>query len=248
MITDFKIPLVECRKEILKIYNSNFNVDYKEDESPLTLADTRTNEIICNFLRNKFEYPILSEENKIPSFNERKKWNRFWIIDPIDGTKEFVNKTDNFTVNIALIENGVPIFGLIYLPVQDILYFGEAFKFSLKVEDYSSNQFVSKFLPCERTKKITFAVSPSFLNKETLEYIESCSTDYDLVKIGSSVKFCFVAEGIADVYPRFGPSSEWDIAAGHAILLGVGRDIVDLNGKSISYNKEDLKNPNFIAK
>ena len=251
---------IKAGAEILKIYNTDFEVAYKEDESPLTLADKNANEIIMSFLMDT-GIPVLSEEGRSISFEERKNWKTLWIVDPLDGTKEFVKKNDEFTVNIALIENQKPVMGVVYAPVLDELYFGEeelgAYKLnqaSEKTDNFEDILMLSSKLPLDISKSYYGIVaSRSHLTPETTAYIDEIRKGHDEIKIvskGSSLKICMVAEGTADVYPRFAPTSEWDTAAGHAVVLASGGRIVQANSPvdEVIYNKEDILNPWFIVK
>ncbi len=254
------IASIKAGKEILKIYNTDFKVEYKKDESPLTLADKNANDIIISFL-NETGIPVLSEEGRSIPFEERKKWNQLWIVDPLDGTKEFVKKNDEFTVNIALIENKKPVMGVVYAPVLDELYFGEEELGAYKLNNASENiDDINKLtkraskLPLEISKSYYGVVaSRSHLTSETSAYIDEIKRKHDKVEIvskGSSLKIVMVAEGSADIYPRFAPTSEWDTAAGHAVVLASGGRIVQAKSQDdeVVYNKEDILNPWFIVK
>jgi 3'(2'), 5'-bisphosphate nucleotidase len=251
---------IEAGEEILKIYNTDFNVEYKKDESPLTIADMKANEIIMSYLEDT-EIPVLSEEGRNIPFVERKSWEQMWIIDPLDGTKEFIKKNDEFTVNIALVRNGKPILGVVYAPVLDEIYIGEESLGAYKLKKASTIDFdIDSLLVSE--SKIPFAIEKSYygivasrshLSLETSDYIDVLKKEHSNVKIvskGSSLKICMVAEGSADIYPRFAPTSEWDTAAGHAVVLASGGRIVQaLNlEKEVVYNKEDILNPWFIVR
>ena len=251
---------IKAGKEILKIYNTDFEVEYKKDESPLTIADKNANDIIMSFLENT-GIPILSEEGRSISYNERKNWTSLWIVDPLDGTKEFVKRNDEFTVNIALIENSVPVLGVVYVPVTDELYFGDlnsgAFKLLNASAIYSSSDNridKSVKLPIEQKEdyKFTVVASRSHLNKETSNFIDELKNEHDDVQIisrGSSLKICMIAEGNADVYPRFAPTSEWDTAAGHAVVKAMGGKVLQSENRNeeLKYNKKDILNPWFIV-
>ncbi len=249
---------------IMSIYDDpkqDFQIERKSDQSPLTKADKVSNEIITAFL-DKTPYPILSEEGKSIEFNERKSWNELWIVDPLDGTKEFIKRNGEFTVNIALVKNGIPTLGVIYLPVKKQLYFAEDGLGAYKCSDITSIQGISSItelintshqLPVEHDRKDFIVVaSRSHLSPETEQFIDELSKNHDSVKMvssGSSIKICLVAEGVADVYPRFAPTMEWDTAAGNAIALAAGKVVTQQDGITpLSYNKEDLLNPWFIVK
>jgi len=248
-MNDFKKLMKKLRPNILSIYEGDMEIEIKEDKSPLTLADKYVHKEIESFLKENYPYPILSEEGKDIEYSERKNWKKFWLVDPIDGTKEFIKKNGEFTVNIALIENGKPVFGAIYIPVKDILYYGDK-KGSFKVEDLSTGE-KSTMLPdrnIKKTDKIKIVASRSHISEETKQFIESIEGEKEIISVGSSIKLCLVAEGIADIYPRFSPTMEWDIAAGHAIVNGANKRVIE-EGKDteIVYNKENLLNPNFKA-
>lgn len=250
---------LKAGEEILKIYNTDFEVEYKQDESPLTTADKNANEIIMSFLLGT-NIPVLSEEGRSISFEERKSWNKLWIVDPLDGTKEFIKKNDEFTVNIALIKNRKPVMGVVYAPVLDELYFGDIEEGAYKLEkasgvnlkDENFIKLASK-LPLSISKPYYGVVaSRSHLTSETTAYIDEIKKEHNEIKIvskGSSLKICMVAEGTADVYPRFAPTSEWDTAAGHAVVLASGGRIVQAKSpdEEVVYNKEDILNPWFIV-
>ncbi|MFW5886646.1 MAG: 3'(2'),5'-bisphosphate nucleotidase CysQ [Bacteroidota bacterium] len=248
--------------EILNIYNSpgSKEVEQKEDNSPLTLADRKAHELITSALKETL-IPILSEEGKHLPYEERKTWNQFWLVDPLDGTKEFIKRNGEFTVNIALIENGKPKLGVIYVPVLDILYFGSVNDGAYKLENSSKNlpfnikelKSKSTLLQNQNEKQSIFTVvgSRSHLDTITRNFI-------DLVKEkkgelvfesrGSSLKLCLIAEGKAHVYPRFAPTMEWDIAAGCALINATGNHVKLANGlEEIKFNKENLLNKHFIA-
>lgn len=251
---------IEGGKEILKIYSQDeIHVDYKGDDSPLTLADKAANDKIISFL-SQTEHPIISEENKQLDFSVRKEWPTCWIVDPLDGTKEFIKRNGEFTVNIALCHLGAPIFGVIYVPVTRELYYADvtnkkAFK---SVLDENHNFLLEL---CKETDRILSAYdikhkvrvvgSRSHMNQETTDFIEDLKkkyTEVEIVSKGSSLKFCLVAEGKADLYPRFAPTMEWDTAAGHAICSAVGLKVISQDTQEeVIYNKENLLNPYFLV-
>ena len=251
---------INAGRAILEVYNSdNFDLEFKKDNSPLTLADRKAHNIIMEHL-TETGIPVLSEEGKDILFEERKNWKQFWLVDPLDGTKEFVKKNGEFTVNIALIENGKPVMGVIYVPVTDVLYYGEAGNGSfivenaLKYKSFHEIALSARRLP-EGNNDETFKVvaSRSHINAETEEFIGNLKAKHpniEIVSKGSSLKLCLIAEGKADIYPRFGPTSEWDTGAGHAIILASGGKVVlaEDESKELIYNKENILNPYFIAK
>lgn len=255
---------LEAGTEILKIYNdplADFGIERKADNSPLTIADKKAHEIIVTFLETT-SFPILSEEGRDVDYDIRKNWVSAWIVDPLDGTKEFIKRNGEFTVNIALVTNGIPVLGVIYLPVKKVLYFGGEMTGAFRSENIvTAENFenidelinYSERLPLIRREKdeCVIVASRSHLTMETEEYIQTMKLKYPSVKLissGSSIKICLVAEGSADVYPRFAPTMEWDTAAGHAIAKAADMEIYQA-GKEIPlhYNKKDLLNPWFIV-
>ncbi|MGM5485308.1 MAG: 3'(2'),5'-bisphosphate nucleotidase CysQ [Nanobdellota archaeon] len=240
MIEDIKDIARKAGEKTLEIYNKDFETEYKDDKSPLTEADLASNEVIVDGLKKISDHPILSEETKEVDHEERKGWDKFWLIDPLDGTKEFIKRNGEFTVNIALIEDGEPTFGVVYVPVKDQMYYSYNGKSYLDGEELPFGK--------ERDNFVVVA-SRSHFNDETKEYIEKITSDYELISRGSSLKLCAVAEGSADIYPRLGPTMEWDTAAAHAVVRGAGREVYDVStNKPLKYNKESLKNPFFVVK
>jgi 3'(2'), 5'-bisphosphate nucleotidase len=253
-LTDIAIKAaIKAGKEILDVYyNSDFKVEFKADNSPLTIADKRAHNVITEIL-GETEIPVLSEEGKTIPYVERKKWKLFWLVDPLDGTKEFVKRNDEFTVNIALIEENSPIAGVVYVPVTKELYWGNSSgSFKAIAEDENVPFINIQKLPLALIKaNFVVAGSKSHMNAETEKFIELLDTKGKPVEMkskGSSLKICMVAEGNADVYPRLAPTMEWDTAAGHAIVKFTGKKIVQYeNNKPLVYNKENLLNPWFIV-
>ena len=250
---------IKAGMEILKIYKTDFKVEYKHDESPLTMADKNANDIIISFLEPT-KIPVLSEEGRSIPYIERKDWEQLWIVDPLDGTKEFVKKNNEFTVNIALVKNQKPVMGVIYAPVLDELYFGDSEIGGYKLENASKTNNMSEILSSSLSLPLDYSynyfgvvASRSHLSNETSDFIEELKSKHHNLKIvskGSSLKLCMIAEGSADIYPRFAPTMEWDTAAGHAVVICAGKRIVQANSptKEVLYNKENLLNPWFIAK
>ncbi len=244
--------------EILKVYSSDFEVEHKQDKSPLTLADKNCNDVIEEELE-KTNIPILSEEGSKIEYELRKEWEYFWLVDPLDGTKEFIKRNGEFTVNIALMYKNKPIMGVIYVPVKHELYFGmkdlgsyKKLDFRDKIIDLNKFIMLSDSLPRERKSNDFIMVgSRSHMSKETEDFFENKRRVHDSVKIisvGSSLKMCMVAEGLADVYPRFAPTMEWDTAAGHAIVKYAGFSVINYETDTeLIYNKKDLLNPWFIV-
>lgn len=249
---------IEAGAEIMNIYNKKFDVKLKSDLSPLTIADINANKIIENYLK-KTNIPIISEENKQAEFSERKNWEFCWIVDPLDGTKEFIKRNGEFTVNIALIKNNKPILGVIYVPANKTLYYGntnthKAYKIILK-DHNDTNIIISnnndEIAPI-KTTPLKVIGSRTHNSIETTNFIldlKKKGQKVEVISIGSSLKFCLVAEGKATIYPRFAPTMEWDTAAGHAICNSVGIKVkqVSEKGEELKYNKENLLNPYFIV-
>lgn len=255
---------LKAGQRILAIYNdpsSDFEVERKSDQSPLTIADRQAHEVIAALL-NETPFPVLSEEGKQLPYAERKEWNDLWIVDPLDGTKEFIKRNGEFTVNIALVQNRIPVLGVIYLPVKRELYFAcqslGAYKLTdiVEVPPAATLQSIvdsAAKLPIAALKPDHFVVvaSRSHRSPETEDYIKEKEQQHgaiELISSGSSIKICLVAQGSAQVYPRFAPTMEWDTAAGHAIARAAGMEVYQADGEiPLQYNKEDLLNPWFIV-
>mgnify|MGYP001193351762 FL=1 len=229
---------------ILDIYDTSFDVEAKSDNSPLTQADKNSHLIIEKGLKSLFpNIPILSEEGANISYTERKAWDCFWLVDPLDGTKEFVKKNGEFTVNIALIKNGVSIFGSVYAPHLEELFWAFKGMGSWKIKS-KENQIRIK---TKSNIKKRIVISRSHPNEKVTQYINQYD-DYKLIRMGSSLKLCCIAEGKADIYPRLGPTSEWDIAAAQCIVEEAGGTVLQYEShKPLRYNKENLLNPFFIV-
>jgi len=276
------ITAKEAGRAIIEIYQSGFDVQYKNDHSPLTIADKRSHEIIVAYLANQTshplgELPVLSEEGKKIPFKERSKWKYFWLVDPLDGTKEFVKRNGEFTVNIALINHSRPVLGVIFVPDKNVLYFAAenlgAYKCDRSdiVELISETIAVNKKAELFRTiidgssklplydsqsiphdSQITIVGSRSHPTEELNEFVKTMRKKYDQVRFisaGSSLKLCMVAEGNADIYPRLGPTMEWDIAAGQAIVEQAHGSVLNSEtDEPLQYNKENLLNPWFIVR
>ncbi len=254
---------LEAGKVVNEVYQEkDFEVESKVDETPLTLADRKSHELIMQHLK-QMEYPVLSEEGKDIPYEEISRWDIFWLVDPLDGTKEFIKKNGEFTVNIALVRHGEPILGVVFAPYVNELYFGSEKFGAYKVEgtqgepmEFEAMEELMKkgqLLPMsEKHDKLVVVASRSHLNEETQAYVEELKKkhgDAEFVSKGSSLKICMVAEGKADVYPRFGPTMEWDTAAGHAVALAAGYPVTQKDEKTpLLYNKKELLNPYFIVK
>ncbi len=244
LLSSIKEIAKEAGQEILKVYKSDdFDTQLKSDNSPLTKADINAHNLIVSKLKSLTpDIPILSEESKGISYAERSKWIKFWLVDPLDGTREFVNHRDEFTVNIALIKNNKPILGVVYLPVLN--------------KTYSAAAGLGAFLgdkPIKTNSKLTeplkILASKSHLSSETKILLDKIKKDYqvEILNKGSALKLCYVADGQADYYPRLGPTMEWDTAAAQAIVEQAGGLVTTIDAEPLSYNKENLLNPFFIV-
>jgi 3'(2'), 5'-bisphosphate nucleotidase len=252
---------VQAGKAILDVYEQeDFEVERKPDQSPLTLADRRANEIILSALKDTC-IPILSEEGREIPYMNRSWWSMFWLVDPLDGTREFIARNGEFTVNIALVVDGRVTFGVVYAPVLKTLYVGLRGRgaYRCREEKYFFQPFdyliqFSDPLPVVKADKKFFRVvaSRSHFNQETSEYVKSLNPggkELSLVNSGSSLKLCMVAAGEAEVYPRLGPTMEWDTAAAHAVVKASGKNVYRIdNGEELEYNKENLLNPFFVVR
>jgi 3'(2'), 5'-bisphosphate nucleotidase len=239
----------EAAHRILEVYRRDFSVASKQDGSPLTEADRAAHREIVERLRHLTpRIPVLSEESATVAYDERRHWHRFWLVDPLDGTREFVNRNGEFTVNIALIDNGAPVLGVVKVPVSGASYYAchgvGAFRVdpdgnaaSIRVHDY-------------RGGRMRVVASRSHRSPALEQYLACLGRGpegYDTVAMGSSLKFCLVAEGSADVYPRLGPTSEWDTAAAQCVVECAGGRVVDAGNRSLVYNKPEILNPGFVV-
>jgi 3'(2'), 5'-bisphosphate nucleotidase len=244
---------------IMQVYDTAFSVELKDDKSPLTEADKKANDIINSFLVPT-NIPIISEENKQTDYSVRKTWGTCWVVDPVDGTKEFIKRNGEFTVNIALVTNGKPKLGVIYVPATKTIYFADVnnkqgYKAELDSHHTAIEEVVKKaslLQPKDNNSKLVQVVgSRSHMSQETLDFVDTIKQsgkNVEVVSKGSSLKFCLVAEGNADVYPRFAPTMEWDTAAGQAICNAVGIEVISKETEQpLLYNKENLFNPWFIV-
>ena len=252
---------LKAGEAILEVYDSDdFGIETKEDASPLTVADQRAHEIIVKHLEET-DFPVLSEEGQHTPYPERSKWKQFWLVDPLDGTKEFIKRNGEFTVNIALVEEGKAKFGVVYAPVLHELYVGIPGRGAFRCRNEESfNQHLDYLLqfanplPMEKQNPELFTVvsSRSHYNEETRKFVESLDSggkEISLVSKGSSLKLCLVAAGEADIYPRLGPTMEWDTAAAHAVVKASGKNVYRTDtGEELNYNKENLLNPYFVVK
>ncbi|MFD1629179.1 3'(2'),5'-bisphosphate nucleotidase CysQ [Pseudopedobacter beijingensis] len=246
-ITELLEIAKEAGKGILDIYNKpleELEISLKADSSPLTIADKISHDIIVNGLEKLFPFiPILSEEGKDIPYDTRKNWEYYWCIDPLDGTKEFINKNGEFTVNIALIHNNIPVLGIIYLPVVNTIYYGSSETGSWKISKEKPERLEADI---HATEWISIG-SRSHASTEEAGLLSK----YPVVRsvsAGSSLKFCMIAEGKAHIYYRHGPTMEWDTAAGHAIAINSGANVTHLDGSEFTYNKPSLLNQSFLCK
>jgi len=232
---------------IMEVYKKEFQIAYKDDASPLTEADTLSNRIICSALETQFpDIPLLSEENKAVPYETRRLWDYYWCIDPIDGTKEFIKKNDEFTVNIALIHKDTPVLGVVYAPALDEMYYAKQGKGAFK-----NGQRLPLQINTTPQKSLKIVASKSHLSEETQAFIDNLAQNtehVEQVSKGSSLKLVMVAEGSADIYPRLAPTMEWDTAAADAIVREAGKVTLQFETEApVVYNKKDLLNPWFIV-
>lgn len=236
---------------IMGIYAQTLDhIAHKADNSPLTAADIASNQVIVAALTAQYpDIPYISEESKLTDYAIRQTWQTCWLIDPLDGTKEFIKRNGEFTVNIALIRQGVPVLGVIYVPVQQTTYYAEQGKGSFRLQNNKLTQLSVQ--PIQAQMPVHIIASRSHLNNETEQYIQQQTEKYtnvNLVSVGSSLKFCLIAEGRAQLYPRFAPTMEWDTAAGHIIATEAGAKISQYpSGEALQYNKPNLLNPYFCV-
>ena len=249
---------LKAGEAIMEIYDQGFEVEIKSDNSPLTKADKASSKIIAQDLEQT-SIPVIDEESKQLPFSERKGWELCWIVDPLDGTKEFIKRNGEFTVNIALVKEGKPLLGVIYVPATKVIYFADvvknkAFRSQLKSHQTSFETILDtaeRIEPEAPGEKLKVVGSRSHMNEETTNFIQGLQSEGKTVEIvskGSSLKFCLVAEGSAHIYPRFAPTMEWDTAAGQALCNAVGVDVISTKtNEALLYNKEDLLNPWFVV-
>ncbi len=235
----------QAGQAILDVYGTEFSVEEKEDHSPLTKADMRSHAILSQGLKELYpDIPVLSEEGKQIAPGTRARWDRFWLVDPLDGTKEFIKRNGEFTINIGLIEGNTPTFGLIYIPVQELLFVGDTREGCWEMAAGRTTRLA--IAPRSIPKAVRVVKSRSHPSPN-LQALLELIPDHDVVTRGSALKFCSVAKGEADFYPRFGPTWEWDTAAGEAIVRAAGGVMVDLKGNAFVYNKPELLNGPFMV-
>ena len=239
----------EAGGRILDVYARGFSVEQKEDRSPLTEADRAAHEIICARLEALTpDVPVLSEESAKVDYEKRAGWKRFWLVDPLDGTKEFINRNGEFTVNIALVDNGVPVLGVVVVPVTAVAYLGVKGKGAWKEQGGCDRKPIR--VRAYDGGRATVVASRSHRGEALdrfLERLHAREGEYATTSMGSSLKLCLVAEGQADIYPRLGLTSEWDTAAAQCVVESAGGQVVDLDGKPLRYNKPDILNPWFLV-
>lgn len=239
---------VAAGKKIIEIYESaDFGVDMKADNSPLTLADLASHElIVASLTKLTPDIPVLSEESKTIPYRERSQWPRFWLVDPLDGTKEFIKRNGEFTVNIALIEQGRPVLGVVHTPALGVTYYATKGLGAFKVENGTAQPIK---VQVDVSQNLNVVASRSHAGPETEAFLAALAKDYtvNLVSKGSALKLCLVAEGAAHLYPRLGPTMEWDTAAAQCVAEEAGAIVTDTDGKVLAYNKENLLNPFFVV-
>lgn len=237
-------------RAVMTIYGErDFGLIDKADGSPVTLADKASHGILTKGLRNLIDKPVLSEEGNIPSWSARQQWNEYWLIDPLDGTREFIKRNGEFTVNVALIQDGAPLFGIVYAPAMDLFYYGGRFDGAFRQQGLAGEALPIRCAELPVSGRAWRLVgSRSFASHECEHFLSSLPL-YHFTHLGSSLKFCRVAEGEADLYPRFGPTYEWDTAAAQAVVEGAGGQVLDWFSKApLGYNRsESLLNPPFMA-
>lgn len=260
------LAALDAGDEIMKIYAGEIEVEYKDDKSPLTAADKASNAVIMERLQMLWNLPVISEESKEVPYEIRSKWPEFWLVDPLDGTKEFIKRNGEFTVNIALVQHGEPIYGVVYAPVPGTLYVGAkgygAFKATRGIDFKDRDDLAAKLtdaehvfhkLPLERQddRPFTVVASRSHCTVETTDFIERLELEHgkaERVSIGSSLKLCLVAEGAADVYPRIAPTMHWDTAAAHAVVAAAGGRVLQYQTEEpLRYDSNSLVNPYFVV-
>lgn len=252
---------LEAGQQIMAIYASgDFNVEMKGDNSPLTRADVASHQVIMAHLQST-DIPVLSEEGRSIPYAERAEWSTLWIVDPIDGTKEFIKRNGEFTVNIALVEAGIPVMGVVYVPAKQELFVGVLegeHACAMRTVQGDAGWSVDAWLRAGQpipagtaNRPVTVVASRSHMSKETADYIQELRAvhgDIETISKGSSLKLCMVAAGEADCYPRFAPTMEWDTAAGQGVCLAAGCDVMNWETKSpLTYNRKDLLNPWFVV-
>lgn len=257
MLSEINIPFLldtarKAGEAIMQVYQSEIAVEIKDDKSPLTLADRAANTVIVDALKSEYpNIPIISEENKLTDYETRRNWTYCWVVDPLDGTKEFIKRNGEFTVNIALVHNGTPVLGVIYVPARNEMYYARQGEGSFKTDAEGTTQQINA-VAVDANKPVLVVASRSHLSQETQQYVDNLRQQYqtvDFVSSGSSLKFCLVAEGKAHLYPRFAPTMEWDTAAGQVIATEAGATVeIYPDAVPLTYNRENLLNPFFLVR
>lgn len=247
-LPDVKRIACEAAEAILTIYHqADFQVDFKADTSPLTQADLASHRYIVTSLKALTpDIPILSEESEGIAYEERRRWQTFWLVDPLDGTKEFIQRNGEFTVNIALVSGHKPVLGVVHIPVQQVTYWAVEGQGAFKTDGQDTFQLQANH---NLGQTMTVAASRSHAGAETAAFLDNLRQDYalDVVSKGSALKLCMVAEGAADLYPRFGPTMEWDTAAAQCVVEQAGGRVTTMEGDALQYNKANLLNPFFMV-
>lgn len=257
MLDNIRQIAIRAGDEILRFYGQEHPVDYKADDSPLTLADKGAHQLICAALRELTpDIPVVSEESAVPDYEERRKWERFWIVDPLDGTKEFIKQTGEFTVNIALVAGGIPELGVVYVPAQRLSYLAEKSTGAFKQTNDGDREPIqvrpvpqpatSDQQPATSPDRLTIVASRDHAGPQVKALLEAYP-DAETRSMGSSLKFCLVAEGKADLYLRDVPTMEWDTAAAQCIVETAGGAVNVLDGGPLTYNKPDIRNPFLVT-
>lgn len=247
------VPVIAIAREagraILDQYDRESPVDYKADDSPLTQADRTSHRLIVDRLCTTYpDLPVLSEESPVEEVAERREWDRFWLVDPLDGTKEFIKKTGQFTVNIALIEDGESTLGVVHIPAQDVTYFAARGRGAFRQN--GGDDAVEIAARAASSERVVVVASRDHAGPEVaaiIERITAAGIEVESASMGSSLKFCLVAEGAADFYPRTVPTMEWDTAAAQCIVEEAGGAVTTLDGTRLRYNKQSLRNPSVMA-
>lgn len=248
---DLKQLLREAGDAIMDIYANEFDIMLKEDRSPVTLADMKSSDIITDGLKMLYnDIPVLSEENAAIPFSIRQNWDYYWLLDPLDGTREFIKRNNEFCINLALIHHNTPIAGFIYQPVKRLLHHSLGDHCVIRTDATDRTAMFNTVSPV-KDKHIVVVTSRSHRHpneKETLKALADAGYKLEFMSMGSAIKFCLMAEGKIHAYLRYGPTSEWDTAAGHALLNAIGGEVINTNNrKKLTYNKEELLNPSFAA-
>ena len=246
LVAELSVISQNAGQAILEVYQQDFTVSHKADQSPLTQADLASHRLIRDALQSLTpDIPLLSEESAEVAFATRAGWNEYWLVDPLDGTKEFINRNGEFTVNIALVRDHQPVLGIVHVPVRGVTYTGVVGAGARRQDPDGSIRPIS--VRCPAAEPLIVVGSRSHASPRLQHYLAALGP-HEFVSMGSSLKFCLVAEGRADLYPRLGPTSEWDTAAAHAVVAAAGGQVLTLDGQPLRYNRKDsLLNPDFLV-